>query len=74
LALRGDWSALKQRAEKALNDPPKKDWLLRYNQDNQFYIALATGDVAGMEAYLAELCSPAVMRRRSWMKAAIPGT
>ena len=56
LALQGNWSEIKKRAEVFLSDPPSK--MKKYIPDQRFYLALANADKAGMEVALAELTHP----------------
>ncbi|ATE76319.1 MULTISPECIES: Imm49 family immunity protein [Pseudomonas] len=63
LAVKGDFSQLVERCLRMSANPPKgpkKMFLL----DNDFFMALANGDVAGMEAALIELTSPASIKKR----------
>jgi len=62
LALRGDWETLVPRCEVFLGDVPAK--LGSYQADYRFHMALAKGDVVGMEASLGELVEPKLMKRR----------
>jgi hypothetical protein len=62
LALRGDWELLADRCRAFLGDVPAKQ--AAYQVDSRFHLALANGDVDGMEAALAELVEPKLMRRR----------
>lgn len=63
LALRGDWNSLGERSERFLAEPPTR--MSRYIPDNRFYLALARGDVRGMESALAELVKPKQIARRN---------
>lgn len=63
LALSGAWDVLTPRCHKFLSDVPVKQ--AAYQADHRFHIALAAGDVPGMEAALMELVDPKLMRRRS---------
>ncbi|MCW8174351.1 Imm49 family immunity protein [Verminephrobacter aporrectodeae] len=62
-SLRGDWTIVEERAQKviAMAPPAQKKYML----DEHFYLALARGDLAGMEATLSELTSPKVARVRN---------
>lgn len=62
LALRGDWEQLEQRARAFLNDVPAKQ--AAYQADHRFHLALAQGNLEGMESALAELVEPKLMKRR----------
>lgn len=62
LALRGDWKQLSDRCRAFLNDVPAKQ--SAYQADHRFHLALADGDVEGMESALAELVEPKLMKRR----------
>lgn len=64
LAVQGDWQHLVARAHYFLNNMPKKGVLARV--DCKFYIALAQGDIGGMEEALAEMVSPKVHRIRGY--------
>jgi Immunity protein 49 len=63
LALRGDWQALKERAELFLSDVPTK--MKKFAVDQRFYLALSEGDHAAMQAALEELISPKVEKVRN---------
>jgi hypothetical protein len=58
LALRGDWDTLGERCERIIADPPKNGNGKSYMIDQHFYLALAKGDVIGMEAVIKELVTP----------------
>lgn len=63
LAVQGDFPQLTERCLKFKAQPPKgakQTFLL----DNEFFIALANGDIAGMEATLMELTSPSSIKKR----------
>jgi hypothetical protein len=62
LALRGEWSRVGERSERWLDAPPAR--LKRFIPDMRFFLALAKGDVAGMEQALAEIVSPKQRRLR----------
>lgn len=65
LALRGEWSRVGERSERWLQAPPAR--LARFIPDMRFFLALAKGDVAGMEQALAEIVSPKQRRlRENW--------
>lgn len=63
LAVRGDWSALKERAELFLSNVPSK--MKKYAVDQRFYLALAQGDQSAMQTALEELVSPKVAKVRN---------
>ncbi|MFZ6774926.1 Imm49 family immunity protein [Undibacterium sp. SXout7W] len=63
LAVRGDWTALRQRAELFLSDVPTK--MKKFAVDQRFYLALSQGDQAGMQVALEELVSPKVAKVRN---------
>ncbi|NLR74326.1 Imm49 family immunity protein [Leeia aquatica] len=65
VALRKEWSRLKTRCERVLSDPPGANSERRFQVDNQFFLALADGNMEGMQSALQELVSPAVIRGRS---------
>jgi hypothetical protein len=64
LALNARWDELRQRCELILGmqDEIKKD--RSYLIDHRFYLALANGDKAGMEAVLLEKCQPKQRKAR----------
>jgi len=65
LALRRDWQRLGERTEHWLAEPPST--LKKMTPDMRFFLALAKGDVAGMEAALAEIVTPKQRRwRENW--------
>ena len=64
LALNGKWDLLRQRCEQILSADLKRD--RKFLVDHRFYLALANGDKAGMEAALNELTSPKVARIRNF--------
>lgn len=61
LALRGEWDRLGERTERWLANPPPA--LKKISPDMNFFLALAKGDLSGMEAALAEIVTP---RQRRW--------
>lgn len=63
LALNHEWDLLGQRCEQILSMELKKD--KKYLIDHRFYLALAKGDKAGMEAVLTELTSPKIAKVRN---------
>ncbi|WP_084217430.1 Imm49 family immunity protein [Xenophilus azovorans] len=63
LALSGEWELLARRAQEQLAEQPKG--MARFMVDQRFYLALARGDKAGMEAALAELTSPKMAKVRN---------
>lgn len=64
LALNQRWEELAERCERiiAMQDEIKKDCM--YLIDHRFYLALARGDVAGMECVLTEMCQPRMLALR----------
>ena len=64
LALNQRWDELAERCERilAMQDEIKKDRM--YLIDHRFYLALARGDVAGMECVLTEMCQPRMLGQR----------
>lgn len=64
LALRGDWERLRAHCKQLLADPPKVSAAKKYLVDQYFYLALADGDMTGMEAALSEIVSPKGIRGR----------
>jgi hypothetical protein len=64
LALRGDWDELAARCERILADPPTDSKVKKFMPDYRFYLALAKGDVDGMEAAIRELVTPKAIANR----------
>lgn len=67
LAVKGDFAQLIERCSQMNANPPKgpkKIFLL----DNDFFMALSSGDVSGMEAVLIKLTSPASIKSRLSME------
>ncbi|GHD57865.1 Imm49 family immunity protein [Jeongeupia chitinilytica] len=64
LAIRGEWDRVQAQTALALANPPKsvKSYVLT---DMQYLQALASGDVATMEACLAELLKPRIRKARN---------
>ena len=62
LALRGDWEQLAARCRVFLGNVPTKQ--AAYQADHHFHLALANGDVDGMQSALAQLVEPKLMKRR----------
>jgi len=63
LAVKGDFAQLRDRCARMIAHPPsgpKKRFML----DNEFFIALAEGDISKMETVLRELTTPASIKRR----------
>ncbi|WP_394393522.1 hypothetical protein [Shewanella woodyi] len=54
LAMQGKWELLGERAEYILANPPGKR-MAKYQIDQEFYLALAKGDVPAMEQALHTL-------------------
>lgn len=65
IALRGDWDVLRERCERVIANPPTSAREKRFLIDHQFYLALANGDSAGMEAVIKELVSPKLISKRT---------
>ncbi|AEF54856.1 Imm49 family immunity protein [Marinomonas posidonica] len=66
LAWQGQLDVLGERAERFVSNPPTNG-IKVYLIDQQFYLALAKGDVQGMEAVIKELVSPRKMNhRKGW--------
>ncbi|UEP38549.1 immunity 49 family protein [Burkholderia ambifaria] len=65
IALRGDWNALRERCERVISNPPKGSRERKFLPDHKFYLALAEGDVNGMEAAIDELVSTELVRKRA---------
>jgi hypothetical protein len=63
LALRGAWDELGERSERFLANVPKR--MERFTPDNRFHLALARGDISGMESALAEMVTPRQIRWRN---------
>lgn len=63
LALRGEWELLALRAQEQIDAQAKG--MARFMVDQRFYLALAHGDKAGMEAALAELTSSKMAKVRN---------
>ena len=61
LALRGEWDRLGARAERWLANPPSS--IQKVTPDMRFFLALAGGNIAEMEAQLREITTP---RQRRW--------
>lgn len=62
-ALRADWETLARRAQQVIALVPRMQ--KQYMVDEHFYLALAQGDVAGMEAALTELTNEKLARMRN---------
>ncbi|MBJ9686416.1 immunity 49 family protein [Burkholderia vietnamiensis] len=65
VALRGDWGVLEERCERVISNPPKGSREKKFLVDHKFYLALAQGDVNGMEVAIDELVSPKSIRKRA---------
>ncbi|NRF69416.1 immunity 49 family protein [Aquincola sp. S2] len=65
VALRGEWTRLAERAERVLADPPAGHEHQKYLVEHRFYLALARGNVNGMEDALAEITAPKAVKSRS---------
>jgi len=64
IALRGDWTRLLERSETVLADPPGASSERKYQDDHHFHLALAKGDVAGMEVALRQIVLPKALAAR----------
>ena len=64
VALRGEWDLLIKRCEMVIEDPPKASEHQSYQIDHQFWLALARGDVGGMQEVLQMLVTPKLLRSR----------
>jgi hypothetical protein len=64
VALRGDWPRLLARSEKALTDPPRANAEQKFLIDQQFFLALAQGNIAGMESALTKILTPRALAAR----------
>lgn len=64
VALRGEWATLIERCERIIENPPNISRSKKFLIDHRFYMALARGDVKGMEAIIEELVSPSLIARR----------
>lgn len=65
VALRGDWDTLASRCEDIFNAPPTTGNEKKFMIDHKFYLALAKGDVAGMEGAIKELVTKKLLSSRS---------
>lgn len=63
LAVKGDFPQIIERCLRMNTNPPKGPKKM-FLQDNDFFLALANGDISGMEAALKELTSPASIKKR----------
>ena len=64
IALRGEWDILIERSERIAANPPTTSREKKFLIDHQFYLALAKGDVNGMESIIKELVSPKLISNR----------
>lgn len=64
IALQGDWPRLLARCHKVMAEPPGASGEQKYLVDHRFWLALAEGDLAEMEAALAAIASPKIVRAR----------
>ncbi|MFZ6755743.1 Imm49 family immunity protein [Undibacterium sp. Ji50W] len=64
IALRGEWDVLIERCERILASPPSRSRERKFMPDHCFYLALAKGDIGGMEAVIKELVTPKLIARR----------
>lgn len=62
VAMRGEWSRLLERCEKVIAHPPAS--LKKWHDYHYFYLALAQGDRAKMEAVLLEMVAPNKLKTR----------
>ncbi|HBP30990.1 MAG: Imm49 family immunity protein [Advenella sp.] len=65
IAMRGEWDLLEERSRRYIADPrskPRNRWIM---DTYQYYLGLATGDVARMENALAEFVKPRFLRSRA---------
>ncbi|MBR8342756.1 Imm49 family immunity protein [Burkholderia ambifaria] len=65
IALRGEWDALRERCKRVISNPPKGSRERKFLIDHKFYLALAEGDVNGMEVAIDELVSPKSVCKRA---------
>ena len=65
LALRGDWDRLAQRSLTAVDYLSATKNKIKYLADQEFFLALAQQNRAGMEAALERLTQPRLVRSRS---------
>lgn len=68
IALRGEWDVLIERCERIIANPPTNAREKKFMLDHQFYLALAKGDVMGMEAVIKELVSPKKIANRKGLE------
>ncbi|MBC3920309.1 immunity 49 family protein [Undibacterium sp. CY18W] len=64
VGLRGEWDVLGDRCERLLANPPNGSREKKFIIDHQFYLALAKGDVARMEAVINILVTNKYIARR----------
>ena len=64
VALQGNWPRLLARCNQVMENPPGASCEQKYLVDHRFYLALAEGDLAGMEVALADIASSKVIRSR----------
>jgi hypothetical protein len=64
LALRGEMAQLRERAEKAIEDPPTASNHKKHLVDFHYYVGLANGDVEKMESSLREMTTPKALSGR----------
>lgn len=64
VALRGDWPRLIKRTQTLLNDPFGARDERKYVIDHRFFLALAHGDITGMQNALACLLTPQALAKR----------
>ncbi|WP_282964376.1 Imm49 family immunity protein [Burkholderia vietnamiensis] len=56
---------MEERCERVISNPPKGSREKKFLVDHKFYLALAQGDVNGMEVAIDELVSPKSIRKRA---------
>ncbi|MCP2089641.1 UNVERIFIED_ORG: hypothetical protein J2Y81_005728 [Paraburkholderia sediminicola] len=64
LALRGEMTRLRERCERAIEDPPTASNHKKHLVDFHFYLGLANGDVEKMESSLREMTTPRAISGR----------
>lgn len=64
VALRGEWDRLIERCERVISDPPRGSEHQNYLIDHRFWLALARGEVGGMQDVLQALVTPKLLRAR----------
>lgn len=64
LAIRGEWSRLEKRCHVILGDPPTDSKLKKHINDHYFYLALARGDMEGMQEAMSKIVDPKAVKLR----------